>query len=191
MRLNKYILYLTTLLCLAGCGIKKQAVEPQFDDTMTQETEEAAVWHTCLIQGARAIVYTETDKIAANLTMQTVRDSMIIVSVMPMLGIEMARLEVTPLDIIAIDKIHGRYAKTSFAELNRKLTPSLNWDVFQQLATGELPTGEEKARLMYSFGEETIELVIEYNTPRKTDVPLRMANQNVNRYTQIDISQWL
>ena len=48
--------------------------------------------------------------------MQTVHDSMIVISVMPMLGMEMMRVEATPTQIIAIDKLHGRYAKATFAD---------------------------------------------------------------------------
>ena len=134
MKGERIIIFLLTALVLAGCGTKKKVV---FSDTMEPEVIEPEVpaWHTCLIQGARATVITEDDKISATITMQTVRDSMIIISVMPMLGIEMARLEATPLEIIAIDKIHGRYAVGTFAELNRQLTPTLNWDVLQQICT--------------------------------------------------------
>ena len=179
---------LIAAVVLAGCGAKKQAVSDQPSE-VSQEPEEPA-WHTCLIQGARAVVYTETDKISAAVTMQTVRDSMIVITVMPMLGIEMARLEATPMELTAIAKIHGQYAELTYAELNRKLTPSLNWDVLQQISTGELLLGEEKARMMYSFGDHTIEIVIDY-TPRRLDVPVRIGNINKNRYTKVDVSRFL
>lgn len=122
--------------------------------------------------------------------MQTVHDSMIVISVMPMLGMEMMRVEATPTQIIAIDKLHGRYAKATFADLNRRLTPSLNWDILQQLCTAELPTGPEKARLVYTFGKERLELIINY-PPRKLDVPVRMTNQRLTKYTEIDVSKFL
>ena len=122
--------------------------------------------------------------------MQTVHDSMIVISVMPMLGMEMMRVEATPTQIIAIDKLHGRYAKATFADLNRRLTPSLNWDILQQLCTAELPTGPEKARLVYTFGKEHLELILNY-TPRKLDVPVRMTNQRLTKYTEIDVSKFL
>ena len=192
MRNSKYIIFAlcSLLLVFAGCKSKKHVVTETIEPEPEVIIPEEPAWHTCLIQGARAVVYTEDDKISATITMQTVRDSMLTISVMPMLGIEMARLEATPMELIAFDKIHGRYAEATFAELNRKLVPSLNWDELQQICTGELPTGEEKARLMYTFGEETIEIVITYS-PRQLDVPVRVMNINKNKYTKVDISRWL
>ena len=186
--LRKTLYIVMALLVLTGCGAKKKAAQSSIVEEVAMPEEPA--WHTCLIQGARATVFTNDDQIAATLTMQTVRDSMLVISVMPMLGIEMFRLEATPLELIAIDKMHGQYAKTTFAELNRKLTPSLNWDVLQQLCTAELPLGSEKARLQYMFGDDIINLVIDYPA-RQLDVPVRVMNQPVIRYTQIDISRWL
>lgn len=173
---------LVVLLVLTGCGAKKHAIG---GNKATEPT-----WHTCLIQNARATVQMDGDKLSSNVTMQTVHDSMLVISVMPLLGMEMMRLEATPTEIIAIDKIHGRYAKGTFADLNRKLSPSLNWDVLQQVCTAELPTGAETARLVYSFGNKKIELVITYPA-RKIDVPVRVNNIPLNKYTQVDISKWL
>lgn len=186
MRLKHIFIVLSSCLLLAGCGTKKSAVSSQSETPVAQEP----TWHTCLIQGARATLTRGVDSYAATVTMQTVRDSMLVISVMPLLGMELMRVEATPFEMIVIDKFNGRYAKASFTDLNRKLTPSLNWDVLQQLCSAELPTGDEKARLFYSFGAETIELVVDY-TPRKLDVPVKVTNQRLNKYTQIDISKWL
>jgi hypothetical protein len=133
---------------------------------------------------------TDEDKLSSAVTMQTVHDSMIVISVTPMFGMEMMRVEATPTEVIAIDKIHGRYAKATFAQLNKQLTPSLNWDILQQICTAELPTGPEKARLVYTFGKKQIELVLSY-PPRKIDVPVKMTNQRLNKYTEIDVSKFL
>ena len=185
MRFNKYIVFLAAVLVLASCGTKKKIVESQ-----ESIVESVPTWHTCLIQGAQATVTTENDRISAAVTMQVVRDSMLVISVMPMLGMEMLRVEATPLEVIAIDKIHGQYATATYAELNRKLTPSLNWDILQQLCSAELPTGDQKARLLYMFGDDTIEVVINYS-PRQLDVPVRVMNIPTKRYTKVDISKWL
>ncbi len=169
---------------LAGCGTKKIA-----ESVQPSEVSEPT-WHTCLIQNARATVTMNEDRLTANVTMQTVRDSMMVISIMPMLGMEMMRIEATPLELTAIDKIHGRYAKATYAAMNNRLTPSLNWDILQQLCSAELPTGSERARLVYSFGEQMIELVIDYPA-RKIDVPVRVTHLPLNKYQQVDISRWL
>lgn len=168
-------------LVLVGCGTKKKLVST---------TPEVPSWHTCLIQSARATITTSSDRLASTITMQTVRDSMLIISVTPMLGMEMLRIEATPTEVTAIDKIHGQYAVATYAELNRSLTPTLNWDILQQLCSAELPTGSEKARLQYIFNDETIELVIDY-VPRKLDVPVRVFHQRLDKYNKVDISKWL
>ncbi len=182
---GKKILIGVMVLLLCGCGAKKKIVESQESKVESQES-----WHTCLIQGAQATVMMGEDKLSSPVTMQTVHDSMIIISVMPVFGMEMMRVEATPTQIIAIDKVHGRYARGTFADLNRQLTPSLNWDILQQICTAELPTGPEKARLVYTFGKKQIELVLNY-PPRKIDVPVKMTNQRLNKYTEIDVSKFL
>ncbi len=185
--LRKTIYCLLAALVLVGCGTKKKAVSTPVPE---EPEPEVPTWHTCLIQGAQATVSTETDRISAAVTMQVVRDSMLVISVMPVFGMEMLRLEATPTELTAIDKIHGQYAQTTFADLNRKLTPSLNWDILQQVCSAELPTGDEKARLQYLFGDDTIELVINYS-PRRLDVPVRVTSLPTKRYTKVDISKWL
>ena len=185
MRLNKYIIYAYCayfVFALTACGAKKKVVKPI--------EPESPVWHTCLIQGARATVTTNEEQLSSTVTMQTVRDSMLVISVMPLFGMEMLRIEATPTELIAIDKIHGQYAEASYAELNRQLTPALNWDILQQLCTAELPTGNEKARLQYMYGNEMIELVIDY-TPRQIDVPVRVNHIRLDKYTKIDVSKFL
>ncbi len=188
MKNKLYILFICVVL-LSGCGAKKTAVSGGGPESAASSQQEPA-WHTCLIQGAQAKVSNNHTQLSAAITMQTVRDSMIVVSVMPLFGMEMMRLEVTPTEITGINKMQGQYAKTTFAELNRKLTPTLNWDIFQQVCTGELPTGSDKARLMYQFGDDTIELVIHYS-PRRLDVPVRVEALRTDRYTKIDVSKWL
>ena len=187
MRFDRYIVIILAAVLMIGCGVKKKAVS---EEPKAESKPEVPAWHTCLIQNARATVITDEDRLTANVTMQTVHDSMLVISIMPMLGMEMLRVEATPLELTAIDKIHGRYAQTTYAELNKRLTPSLNWDILQQLCAAELPTGSEKARLQYALGNQTIELVIDYS-PRKTDVPVRVINQNLDKYTKVDISKWL
>ncbi len=183
--MKKKIVILFAAMMLVGCGVKKIVTNDQ-----SPVTNPEPAWHTCLIQNARVTVNRNGDKLSSPVTMQVVHDSMLVISVTPMFGMEMMRVEATPTELIAINKINGQYAQATYAELNRKLTPALNWDVLQQLCAAELPIGSERARMLYDFGDEKIELVLEY-TPRKTDVPVRLTHLPLGRYTKIDITKWL
>lgn len=187
MKTTKIIAFILAAMLLAGCGVHRRAAAPMVEELPENETP---AWQTCLIQGARVTVITDGGRFSANATMQVVRDSMLIISIMPMFGIEMMRLEATPDEIIGIDKMHAQYAVTTFEAFNSKLIPSLTWADLQAFCTAELPLGSERARLYYTYGDELIEISISYPT-RLTDVPLRMAHLPLTRYTQIDISRWL
>lgn len=180
---KKYIVILLMGLMLVSCGVKKKAVSNQPSEV------SVPTWHTCLIQNARATVTIHGEKVSASVTMQTVRDSMSVISVMP-LGMEVIRFEATPLEMIGINKLDGTYATATYADINRRLVPTINWDVIQQLCTAELPTGDEKAHLQYMLGDQPIEMIITY-PKRKLDVPVRVTHQNVSRYNKIDITKWL
>ena len=168
---------------LAGCGVKKKVVSDQ-SSAVSEPT-----WHTCLIQNAKATVTIHGEKVSASVTMQTVRDSLAVISVMP-LGMEVIRFEATPLELIGINKLDGTYASATYAEINRRLVPTINWDIIQQVCSAELPTGDEKAHLQYRMGDKPIELIITY-PKRKLDVPVRATHLPTGKYQKIDISRWL
>ncbi|MBR6117477.1 MAG: DUF4292 domain-containing protein [Paludibacteraceae bacterium] len=186
MRRLSNILILCCLLVLAGCSTQKKTVSGQW----SKIKETKPTWHTCVISGAKAVVTTSGDRTSAAVTMQVVHDSLIIVSIMPTLGIEMARLEATPTEIVAFDKVYNRYAVTTYEELNQRLTPKLTWQQLEQICSAELPTGDKTAKLTYSIGKESITFDIRY-APRKLDVPVKMNRLNTRKYRKMDISQWL
>ncbi|MDY2942486.1 MAG: DUF4292 domain-containing protein [Paludibacteraceae bacterium] len=163
---------------LTGCHTQQVAVQPQPTETATEEEKP---WHTCLMQGAKATLTMDGQTITANCTMQVVRDSMLVISVMPMLGIEVYRLEATPEELIAIDKLNHQYLKTDYARINRYVTPSLTWEDLQQIASNEVQGGPF---IGYAIGEKTIALKITY-PEKQTDVAVRMLHIDLSRYKQV------
>jgi hypothetical protein len=176
-------------MMLAGCGTKKKVspIIPQ---------ESVPTWHTCLIRNAQATIEmdqgsrTGSMKVSAKVTMQAVRDSLVVISIIPMLGIEMMRIEATPTQVTCIDKLHGQYAVASYNLLNQYITPKLTWETIQQICAAELPNGEKNAKLRYSIKKQTIDLYIQY-PERVLDSPIRIQKQPIHKYEKIDITQWL
>lgn len=179
---KRIYIYIVILMMLAGCGTKKKVspIIPQ---------ESVHRWHTCLIRNAQATVEMGNNKLSASITMQAVRDSLVVISVMPMMGIEMMRIEATPKEVICIDKLHGQYAVASYEVFNQHITPKLTWKILQEICSAELPNGETKARLHYVFKKQTIEIQIQY-PERQLDSPIRIQKQPTHKYKKIDITQW-
>lgn len=185
---------LQTLTCVAlvagfglglnSCSTQKRAVATTGETTEQQPT--APAWHTCLIQNAEGIVTIDNRTVRAQCTMQTVRDSLVVISVMPMLGIELIRIEATPEHVMGIDKMNRRYAVVTYDEINQYLMPKVTWQDLQDLAAGELPTGEQEAFVGYTSGKHTVMLKIVYPA-RQTDVPLRLRKSDLSRYQATDI----
>ena len=187
MRFNKYIVLVGALLMI-GCGTKKSAVSST--QPVAEEQPVVPAWHTCVMQGARATFTRGEEQISANTTLQVVRDSMLVISIMPIAGMEMARFEATPTEIIGINKLEGTYAVTTYEHLNRKIIPAVTWETLQQLCSAELPTGSDNARLVYALGEQKVEIELRYPA-RKLDVPVRIQHVRTDRYKKVDISKWL
>ena len=161
-----------------SCHTQQAAVQTQSAET---PTEEEKPWHTCLMQGARTTLTIDEEIISANCTMQVVRDSMLVISVMPMLGIEVYRIEATPDELIAINKLNHQYLRTDYQQVNRYVTPPLRWEDLQQIASNELPGGPFVG---YAIGEKTIALKITY-PEKQTDVPVRTQHIDLSRYEQV------
>lgn len=161
-----------------SCHTQQAAVQTQSAET---PTEEEKPWHTCLIQGARATLTIDEEIISANCTIQVVRDSMLVISVMPMLGIEVYRIEATPDELIAINKLNHQYLRTDYQQVNRYVTPPLRWEDLQQIASNELPGGPFVG---YAIGEKTIALKITY-PEKQTNVPVRAQHIDLSRYEQV------
>ena len=190
MKKNRYIfifLLSCLMLTLGGCGAKKKAVAPQEPEPVVPEEP---AWHTCVIQGAQVVFRHDDEPSPATANMQVVRDSMCIISVTAILGIEVLRIEATPDGVLGIDKLHGRYARATYDEINRLVTPEMTWEIMQQICSAELPTGSENARLRYSLGKEQASLDIRYPA-RRLDVPVRMNAARLDRYQQIDLRKLL
>lgn len=85
-------------------------------------------------------------KLSATLRMK--KGEVIQLSVAPLLGIEVARLEISPDRILAVDRLHKQYVEVSFDELNRMANLNLSFNVLQSLFLNEI----------FLPGKETVEV---------------------------------
>src|SRR5205085_9842288 len=71
-----------------------------------------------------------------NINLRIHKDSVIWISVSPLLGIEVARVMITPDSIKMLDRLHGKYQCSSFEYINKLLQMKVNFEIVQALLTG-------------------------------------------------------
>ncbi len=87
---------------------------------------------------AKASVTTtdSTNETSFNITLRMHKDSVIWISVSPLLGIEVARVMITPDSVKVLDRLHSKYQTTTFEYINKLLQLKVNFEIVQALLTG-------------------------------------------------------
>lgn len=122
--------------------------------------------------------------------MQTVRDSMIVISVMPVMNMELLRIEATPDEVFVIEKMNHRYTRLPMAQARQAVVPALKWQDLQAFAAGERMQPDETAELGYQFKQHTVRLSVTYGTIAY-DMPVNVRHIRLDRYQFVDISALL
>lgn len=99
-----------------------------------------------------------------NATIRMKRGEVIQLSVAPLLGIEVARIEITPVRILAVDRMYKRYMEISFDGLSGMLGAELDFNSLQSLFLNEiflpgkarLETDDVRRFLIFSEGEQAL-----------------------------------
>lgn len=85
------------------------------------------------------------EKTKVNGTIRIKKGEVVQVSIAPLLGIEVARAEISPDGVLVIDRMNKRYVRVSFMELQRLSNVKLDFHTLQALFLNEifLPSKEE------------------------------------------------
>lgn len=178
MKYSKTIFVVVAAMLLSGCAARKAVVktEPQKPVVTEGQTEvQKMVQAAPEFQSAQAskvkvvLEYAER-KITANGAIDLIKDSLLIVSVQPLLGIELFRMEMTPTRILVVDKMNRRYVVAAFADLQKEMGFEVNFENIQSLCMSHLFLVGQTEKQMHTLepmvsheGEQTL---LQYNTEK-------------------------
>lgn len=132
--------------------------------------EQAPQWNSLSGKVALTLNLGNKGNTKVNATMRLMRNQSIRFTIAPLLGIEMARLEISPDGVLLLDRLHKRYCQIPFATLSEKTGITVDFNAFQSLFLNEifLP-GKEKLTssdtddfTLSASGQQGVEI-----TPRK------------------------
>jgi hypothetical protein len=88
-----------------------------------------------LHQKANATVQLDQHQYSMGCTVQLWRNELIILSVQPMLGIEMLRVEATPDSVVIFDKMNRRYTTLAYSDFEGQIHPTPSYKLIQDFVT--------------------------------------------------------
>ncbi len=179
--MKKIIYILISVLAaglLAGCASKKKVVKEQPKTTVVKQKtiEERAIeaqpdFTSVVAQKAKFNINYQQRQFNANGTITLVKDSILIISVQPLLGIELLRLEATKEDVRLIDKMNRRYDSMTYEQVSKQVGVTLAYDDLQAIAMDRV-VKLDKQRFQYSIDEKTLAVL-------KTTVQIRPEKESL------------
>jgi hypothetical protein len=154
------------VLCglLSSCATKRQA-EPRRYQTLSQK--------------ANVTLQFDQREYSMNCSVQMWRNELIVLSLQPVLGIEMFRLEATPDSMVVIDKMNRRYTTMAYDWGGKQLQPTPSFKMIQNFITPPaLPKIKASSGKSFEVGNHRISIDCtfwqrDYNTltePKRIDL---------------------
>lgn len=142
MRQIQYLFLL--ILILTSCSTSKNSLRNTMIGGLsgTEYMEKVIEWTPSrqnLTARTRIELNTGTaSPINVNANMRIRRGEIIRITVAPFLGIEVARIDITPEKVLAIDRMNKRYVELGFGELSSLLNTELDFNILQSLILNEI-----------------------------------------------------
>ena len=152
--MKRQICFLMVVLLLAGCKTTKhiQRAQDVKTDPNRQLVEQVIAVQPSFrsLQVAKAKFKLDYEKHSYNVSgsINILTDSAIVLSLQPLLGIELYRMEIQPQQITVIDKMNRRYVRMSYDELQKQTGLNVEFKDIQALLCNQIFTvGTPQAEL--------------------------------------------
>ena len=187
-RISLYVIFCLLLLTETGCRARrnreaakptpgKPLVDRSVQDLMEKLNQSSfkADWVS-----AKASVTTrgEGSEMSFTVNMRARRDSVIWLSITPLLGIEVARVIITPDSVKMMDRIHSSYTVSNFESINKILQLRVNFEIIQSLLWGNFFAYKKNENRFNSVYTEDKEYVLSSLNKKKLKRSLEEVEPN-------------
>lgn len=166
------------LLCgwlLCSCSVQR-STEPRRYQTLHQK--------------ANATLQLDQHQYTMGSTVQMWRNELIVLSLQPILGIEMVRVEATKDSIWLFDKMNRRYTTLAYSDFEGHIQPTPSYKMIQDfITTTQVPTNKISNQVNFTANEHKLAITCtftnrEYNTLSE---PKRLDNHKYKRVSLHEI----
>ncbi len=149
-KINWIYYFLIFLLIAVSCKTRKvQKTEPE-RELLPDKLE----YTTFNVPKATFTLVQKQNSVDVNGTIRIRKDSIIILSFQPFLGLEVARAGITKNSFTLIDRINKRYFKADFDSLKAETGVNINYNIFQSIFTNALFVFDDSEQITGSSFKE-------------------------------------
>lgn len=165
---------LLLLLAMASCSVK-QGVPPRRYQTLQEK--------------ATVTLQMDQHQYTMSCMVQVWRNELIIMSVQPMLGIEMIRVEAGKDSVVIFDKLNRRYTSIMYADVAKHIEPAPSFKMLQDFLTDvhRAPT-TASSELQLQVGEHRINVACKY-LQREYDILKEPKQLDTKRYKRVSLHE--
>jgi hypothetical protein len=174
MQINKHWIYivLVAMAIMTSCSVSRRGI---------------VKYHT-IAQRAHVTLELDQHKYSMNSQVRVWRNSLVTVSLQPMLGIEVARMEATQDSVWVFDKMNRRYVAFAYSDLGHNLSPKISYKTIQEFAT--YPIGNEDATIELTYGKHKLKLSSKYSN-REYNTLQEPQQTNTNKFKRVSLREIL
>lgn len=178
MQIKKHIvpiLLTITMIILSSCSVNRRMVSRY--QTLSQRVQLDLEWNM--------------SRYSMNGSIRVWRNEMVAISVQPMLGIEMVRVEATPDSIWVFDKMNRRYIAMGYGELGESITKKINYKTIQDFAAQPITDNDkEKIVIDITTGNNHLKLSSKFSN-REYNTLQAPTRTKTNRYKRVSLEEIL
>lgn len=147
-------------LVLTGCNNQKRLTKTEGNEPKKEVVKQKTIQQRAIeaqpdfqsvnAQKARFQLTYQRKSVAANGTIAMIKDSICIISLQPVLGIELFRLELTPEEVLIVDKMNRRYVQMSYAEISEAVKMPITFADAQNVLMARMVVLGQPQSALYS-----------------------------------------
>jgi len=143
-------------------------------------------YHT-LTQRATTTLVLDEHRYSMSCTVQLWRNELVVISLQPMLGIEMARVEASKDSVWVFDKMNRRYAVLSYHDAAHKIHPVPSYKMIQDFVTEPVtPKKSAKVSKTFTAGEHRLQVDCSFSS-REYDTLKKPSRQDTRKYKRVSL----
>lgn len=152
-----FVLWLFISLFIGGCKTTKNVETSHSIDGLDKSEyidkvlNNHATWNVLTARMTLEVRLQDKGTTQLNGNIRIRRDEVIQLSLAPVLGIEIGRLEISPEGLLVIDRVNKRYVQVSFEEIKDLARVDLGFDVLQALFLNEMYAPQGRTLAMRDF----------------------------------------